>query len=142
MWDKIKMWLIDLGDFLFRFTKTTAAKFIKEYGPVAMECVREAALAGGTGKEKFGIATACMMSKVPEATTYLVQTAVQVAYAMYKEEIEKIDTDGDGIPDYRDLCKDLGIPEGGCVTELGCPDSDCDGVVDSEDTCPDDPNCQ
>jgi hypothetical protein len=142
MWDKIKAWLVDMGEFLYRFTRTVAAKFIKEYGPVAMECVKAAAAHGGTGQEKFEYACACFLSKVPGAALYLVQTCVQVAYAMYKEEIEKIDTDKDGVPDYKDLCPEAGIPEGGCVTVDGCPDSDCDSVADSVDPCPADPNCK
>jgi len=120
LWEKIKAWISNMGESLFRFTKTVAAQFIKKYGPVAMECVQAAALSGGTGKEKFAIATACMASKVPEAAAYLIDTAIQVAYAMWKEEQEKIDTDKDGVPDYRDVCKEIG--DQGCgVTPDGCP---------------------
>lgn len=86
MWESIKSWLLDLGDFLFRFTRTAAAAFIKKYGPVAMECVRDAAMQGGSGKEKFAYATACMAMKVPEAAAYLIDTAIQTAYAIYREE--------------------------------------------------------
>ena len=46
-----------------------------------------------------------------------------------------LDTDGDGVPDYRDRCP--GTPEGVMVDCYGCPlDSDVDGVFDSYDKCP------
>ena len=42
------------------------------------------------------------------------------------------DTDGDGIPDKRDLCPDVkGLEQFG-----GCPDTDGDGIPDKEDECP------
>ena len=40
------------------------------------------------------------------------------------------DTDGDGTPDYRDLC----ITVKGTVN--GCPDADGDGIADKDDKCP------
>lgn len=90
MWNKILSWFVAFGQFLKRFAKTTAAKFIDKYGPVAIECVRMAAIHGGsTGEEKFRYACTCLMAKAPEAGLYLIQTAVQVAYAIYKEETEK-----------------------------------------------------
>ena len=52
-----------------------------------------------------------------------------------KEEAkEVVDSDGDGVPDDKDYCKDkAGFPENN-----GCPytDSDGDGVVDKSDHCP------
>ena len=43
------------------------------------------------------------------------------------------DTDGDGIPDKRDLCPDVfGLPQ-----FQGCPDRDGDGIPDKDDACPD-----
>lgn len=46
-----------------------------------------------------------------------------------------LDTDGDGVPDYRDRCPDT--PTGVRVDEFGCPlDTDADGVVDYLDRCP------
>lgn len=46
-----------------------------------------------------------------------------------------LDTDGDGVPDYRDRCPDT--PLGVRVDEFGCPlDSDGDGVPDYLDRCP------
>jgi OOP family OmpA-OmpF porin len=56
-----------------------------------------------------------------------------------------IDTDGDGVPDYRDRCPDTS-PEyivqapacmrHECVDEQGCvPDSDEDGIIDCQDNC-------
>lgn len=122
MWEMIKKWLADLGEFLFKFTKTAAAQFIKQYGPIAKDIVmRVAAAPGLNGKERFELACSMFLVEVPGAATYLVNTCIQVAYAMYKEEMEKIDTDGDKIPDYRDLCKEAGLEVTGCVDENGCP---------------------
>jgi len=46
-----------------------------------------------------------------------------------------VDSDGDGVPDDRDLCP--GTPEGVAVDARGCPrDSDGDGVPDYLDKCP------
>lgn len=49
-----------------------------------------------------------------------------------------LDSDGDGVPDYRDQCP--GTPAGVEVDARGCPlDSDGDGVPDYRDQCPDTP---
>lgn len=49
-----------------------------------------------------------------------------------------LDSDGDGVPDYRDQCP--GTPAGVSVNAEGCPvDSDNDGVPDYRDQCPDTP---
>ncbi|HSN57700.1 MAG TPA: OmpA family protein, partial [Candidatus Sulfomarinibacteraceae bacterium] len=45
-----------------------------------------------------------------------------------------IDSDGDGVPDARDLCPDT--PRGMAVDANGCPDTDGDGVPDNLDKCP------
>ena len=143
MWEKIKIWLADLGEFLFRFTQSVAARFIKQYGPRAKEIVREVALIPGlSGKERFAKAGAMLLLEVPGVAQWLIDTAVQVGYAMYQEDLLQKDTDGDGVPDWKDLCQNMGAPPGGCVTDTGCPDSDCDGVSDADDKCPTDPECQ
>ncbi len=52
-----------------------------------------------------------------------------------------LDSDGDGVPDDRDLCP--GTLAGAAVDARGCalppPDSDGDGVADTSDACPDTP---
>lgn len=49
--------------------------------------------------------------------------------------VQLVDSDGDGVPDDRDLCP--GTPAGVAVDERGCPlDSDGDGVPDYLDKCP------
>ncbi|WP_386077700.1 OmpA family protein [Vreelandella sp. F11] len=49
-----------------------------------------------------------------------------------------LDSDGDGVPDYRDQCP--GTPAGVEVNANGCPlDSDNDGVPDYRDQCPNTP---
>lgn len=49
-----------------------------------------------------------------------------------------LDSDGDGVPDYRDQCP--GTPAGVTVDADGCPiDSDNDGVPDYRDQCPNTP---
>lgn len=46
------------------------------------------------------------------------------------------DTDGDGVPDYLDICPNT--PKSEKVNENGCPkDTDMDGIGDFEDKCPD-----
>jgi OOP family OmpA-OmpF porin len=48
---------------------------------------------------------------------------------------EVVDSDGDGVFDYRDKCPDT--PAGRKVNEDGCElDSDGDGIVDGDDRCP------
>ena len=42
------------------------------------------------------------------------------------------DSDGDGVPDYKDNCPD----EAGTKAMHGCPDSDGDGIPDKDDECP------
>jgi len=120
MWDKIKIWLADLGDFLFRFTQSTGARFIKQYGPVAIEIVMSCAALQLSGPEKFKRAGEMLKQEAPGVAQWLIDTAIQVAYAMYQEEQLKKDTDGDGVPDYKDLCKEIG--DQGCgVDANGCP---------------------
>lgn len=49
-----------------------------------------------------------------------------------------LDSDGDGVPDYRDQCP--GTAAGVSVNAAGCPvDSDNDGVPDNRDQCPNTP---
>jgi OOP family OmpA-OmpF porin len=51
---------------------------------------------------------------------------------------EELDSDGDGVLDYKDKCPNT--PKGVKVDEKGCPlDSDGDGVFDSMDKCPNTP---
>lgn len=51
------------------------------------------------------------------------------------------DSDGDGVPDRKDLCPDT--PPGVQVDENGCPlDRDGDGVADYKDKCPDTPGLE
>ena len=141
-WDKVKRWFVALGKLLFDFTHTTVARFIDEYQDDLLRIVAQAAMQPGGGEQKKAWAVAQLMALAPGASMYIINTAVEVAYATYKESELSKDTDGDGVPDYLDLCKNIGAPPGGCVTEDGCPDSDCDGVADSDDACPDDPDCQ
>jgi outer membrane protein OmpA-like peptidoglycan-associated protein len=54
------------------------------------------------------------------------------------EELEEVDSDGDGVNDRLDQCPDT--PAGARVDFKGCPvDTDKDGVYDYEDECPDTP---
>ena len=48
-----------------------------------------------------------------------------------------VDSDNDGVPDYQDRCPNT--PAGMTVNEHGCPDSDGDGVADNMDQCPNTP---
>ena len=52
-----------------------------------------------------------------------------------------VDTDGDGIPDIRDLCPTLPEDKDGFQDEDGCPDldNDGDGIPDALDKCPNEP---
>jgi len=49
-----------------------------------------------------------------------------------RRELVKKDSDGDGVNDYDDKCKDLA----GKAELNGCPDKDNDGVADNADICP------
>ncbi|MEZ5046181.1 MAG: OmpA family protein [Chitinophagaceae bacterium] len=50
-----------------------------------------------------------------------------------KTSVPKIvDTDGDGVPDAQDECKD----QAGLAALKGCPDTDGDGIADNRDACP------
>ncbi|HET9552269.1 MAG TPA: OmpA family protein [Anaeromyxobacteraceae bacterium] len=49
--------------------------------------------------------------------------------------IEKVDSDGDGVPDLEDKCPD--VP--GKKEFQGCPDTDGDGIPDPDDACPTQP---
>jgi len=138
----IVKWLSNIGETLFRFTKTTAAGIIKEYGDDILKIIMECATAPVSGQEKMAMAISKLALLVPGVAEYVARAAIEVVYSTWKEYQEGIDTDSDGVPDYRDLCKELGAPEGGCVTPDGCPDADCDGVADSEDKCPNDPACR
>jgi hypothetical protein len=130
MFDKFKVWFFGLGPFLYELVTSIVGGFVKKYGPRALEIVIQVATMPGTGPEKFAKATELLMAEVPGMTVWAANTVIQNAYAVYMARQEKIDTDGDGVPDYRDMCKELGAPPGGCVTKDGCPDSDCDGVPD------------
>ncbi|MBK6824127.1 MAG: OmpA family protein [Saprospiraceae bacterium] len=48
-------------------------------------------------------------------------------------EMQKTDSDGDGIADELDLCPSIA----GLAKFYGCPDTDGDGIEDSKDKCPD-----
>jgi OmpA-OmpF porin, OOP family len=63
------------------------------------------------------------------------QVTIRPATAPKKVVIEKVDTDGDGVPDIEDRCPN----EPGPKELQGCPDRDGDGVPDIDDRCPDQP---
>jgi len=55
--------------------------------------------------------------------------------SMFVDEKTIRDSDGDGVPDYKDECPDT--PKGVKVDDRGCPlDTDGDGVPDYKDQCP------
>ena len=132
-WNKVKRWFAALGRLMFDFTKTTAARFIEEYQDDLLRIVSEAAMMPGSGEEKKAWAMAQVMALVPGASVYIINTAIEVAYATWKESELAKDTDGDGVPDYLDVMKYIGAPEGGSVTDDGRPDSDNDGIADEDE---------
>lgn len=59
MKEKIIAWLMDLGERMFRFSRTLVARAYNEFGDDAMEIVIQIAVAHGkskTGGEKFSLA--------------------------------------------------------------------------------------
>ena len=142
MWDKIKQWLLDLGSILFKFTKTTAADVVRKYGDDILKIIVECGtMPNASGEAKMACAIGKLSLLVPGILEFVARAAIEVVYSTWKEgQLAELDTDGDGVPDYRDVCKELGVPEGGCVTADGCPDSDCDGTPDHLDPCPLDPH--
>ena len=143
--DKAKAFLASLGEFFFDFSKTLAAKFYREYGPRALEIVMFVAQVYGsnlTGSQKADKARELLRSELPSVAQWLINGCIEMAYSHYMSRQAQADDDGDGVPNWKDLCPNMGAPPGGCVTDTGCPDSDCDGVSDADDKCPADPNCQ
>lgn len=130
MFDVLKGWFLGLGPFLYELVTSTAGKAGKKYGPRALEIVMQVASMPGTGPEKLAKASELLILEAPGLAWYVANTVCQDAYAIWMSRQEKKDSDGDGVPDYRDVCKHLGKELSGCVDENGCPDMDCDGVPD------------
>jgi len=130
--EAIIKWILGIGEWLFQFTKTTAGKIVTEYGDDIEKIIMEAATTGGTGEEKMAYAIAKLTAIAPQIAIFTARAAIEVIYSTWKEKQEKIDTDGDGVPDYRDLCKlvgdqGCGVDENGCPIpcEPDCPDGNC-----------------
>lgn len=103
--EKIKEWFLNVGKLIFEFTHTLAAKTIQKYDDDIMAIIVQVALKDNlSGQEKFDLAVSMLMEKVPEMALYVAQTAIQMAYAVYKEGVGK-DANGNGIPDYLELKK-------------------------------------
>jgi len=125
-WETVIAWLADVGERLFKFSRTIAAKAYKDFGDDALMIVMNVALAyatGKTGSEKKQLAVDMLRASAPPmatAATWLVETVVQMAYGEYMSIQAMKDTDGDGILDWKDVCPLLG--DAGCgVTPDGCP---------------------
>ena len=127
-WEKFKAWLFDFGEDVFNFLKTPTALTIRKYRPVGKRIVLQAVSYPGTGEEKFKYACGLFLKEVPGLALFIVETIIQSAYETEVMPIEKpdkiidmnLDTDGDGIPDWKDLCREIG--DQGCgVDENGCP---------------------
>jgi outer membrane protein OmpA-like peptidoglycan-associated protein len=99
----------------------------------------------GRAAEHFKAAEASMKKALdlskscgPAKVTINAKPAPVVAAAPAIILIEKIDRDGDGVPDLEDKCPDVPGPK----ESFGCPaskDSDGDGIPDDIDRCPLDP---
>lgn len=131
--DKIKAFLASLGEFFFDFSKTLAAKFYREYGPRALEIVMFVAQVYGsnlTGSQKADKARELLRAELPSVAQWLINGCIEMAYSHYMSKQAQADDDGDGVPNWKDLCPALGKQLSGCVDENGCPDMDCDGKPD------------
>ena len=71
-----------------------------------------------------------------KAKDYFFTASVGISYALFSNNND--DSDGDGVPDYKDHCP--GTPPGVKVMADGCPtDADGDGIPDYLDKCPNTP---
>jgi hypothetical protein len=123
-WDKIKAFLLGLGENLYKFFKSEVAYIVKKHGEEILSAVLEAAaMKGLSGQEKMALVAFKLATIVPNITERVARGAIEVIYNTWMDEQEDklLDSDGDGVPDYKDLCKDLGLEVTGCVDENGCP---------------------
>ena len=133
MKDKFMAFLANLGELLFDFSRTMLAKFYKEYGPRAMEIVMFVAqvyASSLTGTQKSEKARDLLRAEVPNVAQFLINGCIEMAYGHWMSKQLMADDDGDGVPNWKDLCPALGKELSGCVDENGCPDMDCDGKPD------------
>ena len=91
MWDKFKLWLFNMGAFLFDFTGTKFGQFMKEYGPKALEIVGEVALLPISGAEKRAQAIAKLLALVPEimADPDYAAGTIKAAYEVWIKKQER-----------------------------------------------------
>lgn len=109
MFESIWKWLKGVGKFMVRFLETEASDEVSAIGDIALDIVAHVQAQGGTGEEKRAKAQMLMIAALPKVSMLAINIAIELAVAIYKEMIKK-DT---------------------------CPgDSDCDGIPDAVDPCP------
>ena len=121
----IVKWFVGIGEFFYRLSQN---KDIREamntYGPIAEKIVEkvavDAAYAALDSTGRRDAATVMLREYAPKLAKWMLHMIVESAYGLYISAQESIDTDGDGVPDYRDLCREIG--DQGCGVDAdGCP---------------------
>lgn len=89
MWQKIKLILSAIGDFLLPFIKMFATASGKIILDLALQAVKEMATTGMPSGEKreeaFKMITIQLKDREIEAATHVVYAAIEAAYAKFKE---------------------------------------------------------
>ena len=114
MWETIKQWFSGIGEFMFLFLKTAISNIVADIGPMVLEIVVQV--------ERECAGNCSGQEKFDKALALAMQKLPGIAINAIRIAIETAVAIMN-----EDKCED---------------DADCDGVLDADDKCPTDPNCQ